>query len=107
MKKIPTILVILLLSQFAYASVYKGQKEYMKKCKKCHGNGGKLAKARTTSEWENLFKNKGLPLIKIHDKNDTAAEYFHSKRFKKKVKHLLQFFKKYASDSGNVPACSD
>ena len=89
------------------ASVFKGQKEYMKKCKKCHGNGAKVAKAKTSDEWIELFDNNGLIIKKIHENNEEAKEYFNSARFKKKAKHLLQFLKKYAADSGNVPACSD
>ncbi|BAF69770.1 hypothetical protein [Nitratiruptor sp. SB155-2] len=107
MKRMSLLIAVSLCLSFSQASVYKGQKEYMKKCKKCHGNGGKLAETHTTDEWEKLFENKGALLILKHDNNATASKYFHSKRFKKKAKHLLHFFKKYASDSGNVPACSD
>ena len=89
------------------ASVFKGQKEYMKKCKKCHGSGAKVAKAKTSDEWINLFKDNALLIKKVHEKDDEAKKYFDSERFKKKSKHLLQFLKKYAADSGNVPACSD
>jgi len=89
------------------ASVFKGQKEYMKKCKICHGNGAKVAKAKTTDEWIKLFENNGLLIKKAHEKDVDAMKYFNSDRFNKKSKHLLDFLKKYSADSGNVPACSD
>jgi len=92
---------------FSNASVYKGQKEYMKNCKVCHGNGAKVAKAKTAEEWITLFANSGTLIKKLHEKDLKAMKYFNSERFSKKNKHLLDFFKKYASDSGNVPACSD
>ena len=88
------------------ASVFKGQRAYMKLCKKCHKSGGKLAESHTQSEWEEYFDNDAKLLKEAH-KNDAAAmEKLDSKRFKKNLKHLRQFFKKYASDSGNVPACN-
>lgn len=101
------IISIVLLFSYLNASVYKGQKEYMKKCKKCHGNGAKIAKSKTTDEWIDLFSNNATLLKQLHKKDEKAMKYFNSKRFEKKERYLLQFFKKYASDSGNVPACSN
>ncbi|WP_281951124.1 cytochrome C [Nitrosophilus kaiyonis] len=107
-KKIFIFNILISLSFLSlHASVFKGQKEYMKKCKKCHGNGAKVAKAKTSDEWINLFKNNGLLIKKAHNTDEDAMKYFNSKRFEKKSIHLLDFLKKYSSDSGNVPACSD
>ena len=100
-------LIFLLFFSVMDASVFKGQREYMKNCKKCHGNGGKVAKSRTSDEWRELFSNNALLIKKLHKKNKKAMQYFNSKEFQKKSSSLLQFFEKYASDSGNVPACSD
>ena len=101
------VLAIVCLESWSDASVYKGQKEYMKQCKKCHGSGTKLSQKFTMDEWRDFFANSGAKLIQIHQKDANASKYFQSERFKKKVKHLRQFFEKFAADSGNVPACSD
>ncbi|WP_187646960.1 hypothetical protein [Nitrosophilus labii] len=101
------IIAVISIGINAHASVYKGQKEYMKICKVCHGSGTKVSKAKTTDEWIELFANNASMLKKIHIKDKNAMKYLNSKRFEKKKKHLLDFFKKYAADSGNVPACSD
>ncbi len=100
------VLSVLLGFSSLNASVFKGQRTYMKICKKCHKSGGKLAGSHTQSEWEDFFEDNARLLKEAH-KNDAAArEKLNSKRFKKNVKHLRQFFIKYASDSGNVPACN-
>jgi len=101
------ILIFFLFLSFVNGSVFKGQKEYMKKCKICHGNGSKVAKAKSSEEWIKLFENEAMLLKKAHEKDKDAMKYFDSDRFSKNYKHLLDFFVKYAADSGNVPACSD
>ena len=88
------------------ASVYKGQRAYMKLCKKCHKSGGKLAKSYTQSEWDDYFDENAKLLKDVHNKNRAAMDKLNSERFKKNIKHMRQFFHKYASDSGNVPACN-
>ena len=91
------------------AAVYKGQREYVKKCRKCHGDGQKLMASRDKMGWERLMKNNGEPLAKLHLENDKAKkswDYFEDKQFRKKAKHLENFMLEYASDSGNVPACN-
>jgi len=106
--KVKNFLIVLIIGSVIntlFASVYKGQKEYMKKCKSCHGVGSKISMKYTTQQWEEFFANDGQKLVKIHEKKD--VKYFLSDRFKKKKKHLLDFFKKFSADSGNVPACSD
>ena len=104
-KKFIPLLVVSSLTCMLNASVYKGQKEYMKKCKSCHGVGSKISMKYTSDQWKEYFANDGEQLVKIHAKKD--VKYFSTERFKKKKKHLLDFFKKFSSDSGNVPACSD
>ena len=106
-KKYLILLIFIITSLTLEASVFKGQREYMKKCKVCHGNGAKVAKAKTSEEWIRLFENGGSLIIKAHEKDQEAMKYFGSERFKNRSKHLLDFLKKYAADSGNVPACSD
>ena len=87
-------------------SVYKGQRAYMKLCKKCHHSGGKLAAAHTQAEWEEYFENGAALLRDAHKKSPDAMKKLDTDRFKKNIRHMQQFFHKYASDSGNVPACN-
>ncbi len=101
--------VALLLSSSSNAAVYKGQKEYVKKCRKCHGGGQALASSKTMDEWERIMSNDGTELIKLHlsdKKAKKALDYFQDKRFKKKARHIEDFLTEYAEDSGNVPACN-
>ncbi len=91
------------------AAVYKGQREYVKKCRECHGDGQKFIGAKETSEWERLMKNKGEKLARLHlddEKAKESWEYFKEDKYKKRSKDLLDFLKEYAADSGNVPACN-
>lgn len=91
------------------AAVYKGQREYVKKCRSCHGDGQKLVSEREIVEWQEMMTQKGAGLAAIHLESDEAKdswEYFESRKYEKKVKHLLDFMEEYASDSGNVPACN-
>ena len=102
--------MVILISVFGLtlsnASVYKGQRAYMKLCKKCHKSGGKLAKTHTQSEWEEFFDDNAKLLKNVHKKDKAAMNKLNSKKFDKNIKHMRQFFHKYASDTGNVPACN-
>jgi len=93
------------------AAVYKGQKVYVKKCRKCHGGGLKVAASKRMREWKKLLnrKNKGIKLAKLHLENKKAKKswrYFNSKKYRKRARHLKDFMVEYAKDSGNVPACN-
>lgn len=93
------------------AAVYKGQKVYVKKCRKCHGGGQKIAADKRMKEWKDLLnkKNKGSGLAQIHLESEKAKDswrYFDSKQYRKSAKHLRDFMVEYAKDSGNVPACN-
>jgi len=91
------------------AAVYKGQREYVKKCRTCHGDGQKLMASKDKSQWETIMKKDGEALAKLHLGNEKAKEsweYFKDGSFAKKAKHLQEFMEEYASDSGNVPACN-
>lgn len=103
---------LLLLSVPALeAAVYKGQKVYVKKCRKCHGGGQAMAASKRMKDWKKLLnkKNKGAGLAKIHLENPKAKKshkYFDSKKYRKRARHLRDFMVEYAKDSGNVPACN-
>jgi hypothetical protein len=88
------------------AAVYKGQKEFLKKCSRCHTGGQNYVASHTVKEWEKIFANDGKDLAALHLKNKKAKKswkYFKGTKYPKKVKHLRQFFMEYAKDSGNVP----
>ncbi len=92
------------------AAVYKGQRYFKKQCVACHSNGQTFVVQKDTETWENLMKDDGIPLAKLHteSKDPKAADskkYFEGKKYKKSVKHLRDFFIEYSSDSGNIPAC--
>ncbi len=93
-----------MLSTAANAEVKKGQKAYLKMCKKCHGNGTKGAAMHTQDEWEELFEDDG-EMIKEAHKGDKSEKFFYGKKFKKYQSHLKDFLFEYGSDSGNVPSC--
>lgn len=86
------------------ADVLKGQKLYLKSCKKCHGNGTKGAAIKTQDEWETLFEASAAELIEAH-KGDSSEPFFNNEKFQEMTPHLRDFLYEYASDSGNVPSC--
>jgi len=93
----------------ADAAIYKGQRIFIKKCKKCHEDGQNLITKYKMREWKAMMKDKGKPLAELHLKSEKAKKswkYFKSKRYLKDSKHLKQFLVEYAKDSGNVPACN-
>ena len=110
MKKIVFIsIIIALLAISSEAAVYKGQKVYVKKCRKCHGGGQELAASRKQKEWIKMLKNKGAGLADLHLANKEAKKswkYFKKKKYRKRARHLKDFLVEYAKDSGNVPACN-
>ena len=101
-----SLLILTLLT--SEARVYKGQKEYIKKCKKCHLHGQELTSSRKKLQWEEMMKDSGKALAQLHLENKKAKEswkYFESKKYQKNSKHLKDFLVEYAKDSGNIPAC--
>ena len=90
------------------AAAYKGQMVYAKHCVECHGKQVYI-QSKTMAQWKEVFKNKGEDLAQIHLKSQKAEpswEYFKSKKYTKKVKHLKDFLVEYAQDSGKVPTCN-
>ena len=99
-----TIVALGLMSTAASADIKKGQKGYLKTCKKCHGNGTKGAAMQTQDGWTALFENDAAQIIEKH-KGTKGEKFFGSKKFKKLAPHLKDFLYQYGSDSGNVPSC--
>ncbi len=111
MKKIMLFLlsVIFLTLLPANAAIYKGQKVFVKHCLSCHEAGQTFVAEYKIKKWKKWMKKKGKPLAKLHLKDKDAKKswnYFKSKKYSKKSKHLKQFVIEYAKDSGNVPACN-
>lgn len=102
-----SIFAISTLTSTVSADVKKGQKYYLKDCKKCHGNGTKGAAMLDQDEWEEMFANENEEMIATHEDSEDkkAIKYINSKKFKKHAPHLKDFLYEYGADSGNVPAC--
>lgn len=93
-----------MMSSAANADINKGKKVYLKKCKKCHGNGVTGAKMETQAGWNALFENNAAAIIAKH-KGTKAEDYFGSDSFSKKAEDLRDFLHEYGSDSGKEPSC--
>jgi len=99
---------MLLLFTPVSAAVYKGQKIFVKKCRKCHKGGQAFVAQKDIESWQKLMKKKGKPLASLHleeKKAKASWSYFKSNKYSKKSKHLKEFLIEYAQDSGSVPAC--
>lgn len=103
-KTMLTALACLLCALPAAADIKKGQKAYLKQCKKCHGNGTKGAAMKTQDEWEEAFEDDA-EIFKEWHQGTKAEKYSQGKKFKKYAPHLKDFLYEYGSDSGNVPSC--
>lgn len=109
MKKLGTILMasavaVMVSTTTASADIKKGQKLYLKACKKCHGTGTKGAAMHSQAEWKELFANEGAGMVKAHE-GTKADRKFKGRFFQKNQQHLFDFLHNYANDSGNVPSC--
>lgn len=104
-KKYTIVLLALLISvSSAYADIKKGQKAYLKQCKRCHGNGTKGSAMKTQDEWTVAFDNESV-LFKQWHAGTKGEKYSQSNKFMKYSPHLKDFLFQYANDSGNVPSC--
>ena len=94
-------LVLAMGSTVASADVAKGQKLYTKKLKSACGiTGATAAGKHTQDEWSEI----GVEGMAKEIKN--ICPKVKDKALKEKyLQHYFDFFKEYASDSGNVPSC--
>jgi O-glycosyl hydrolase len=111
MKKVvfSVLFAILATSVASEAAVYKGQREFHKKCKSCHEDGQEISAMYKRRTWKKLMAHKGEGLAELHLENKQAKKswkYFKSSKYKRHAKHLEDFLREYAKDSGNVPACN-
>lgn len=103
--------ILVFTTLISSAAVYKGQKEYVKKCVKCHKAGQAFVSTKNKKDWNKLMKNKGEELAALHitstdARTEPSHEYFGGSIFSSTAKHLEDFLEEYAKDSGNVPACN-
>ncbi len=83
------------------ADVGKGQKLYTKKLKSsCGISGAAAASKHTQDEWSEI----GVAGMAAEVKN-ICPEVGEKALKEKYLQHYFDFFKEYASDSGNVPSC--
>lgn len=93
-----------MMSSSVSADINKGKKDYLKKCKACHGNGVQGAKMKTQAEWNAAFENNAAQFKAWH-KGTKAEEYVNSPSFDKKAEDIRDFLHEYGSDSGKEPSC--
>ena len=98
---VAAVLGMSLVSTAAMADPAKGQKYYTKKLKKaCDFSGAKMAGMHTQDEWEEIFEEG-----KLVEEIQKQCPNMRGEIDEKWQKHLFDFFWKYGSDSGEVPAC--
>ncbi|MCJ7766204.1 MAG: c-type cytochrome, partial [Thiovulaceae bacterium] len=64
-----SIITALLCVAFAVpasADIKKGQRAYLKQCKKCHGNGTKGAALKSQAEWAEAFADNAKVFKEWH-----------------------------------------
>jgi len=95
------VLLLTLGATSVNADVAKGQKLYTKKLKGSCGISGATAAAKhTQDEWSEI----GTAGMAVELKN--ICPNIGDRALKEKyLQHYFDFFKEYASDSGNVPSC--
>jgi hypothetical protein len=84
------------------ATVYKGQKEFVEQCKKCHGSSLGVSRLYKKDEWTVFFENNATKIKNLH-RNTDANNYFFSKDFQNNIKNLYDLFNEYAKD-GEYPS---
>jgi len=93
------LLVCFGIVSIASADVIKGQKVYTKRLRaSCGINGGRFAAKHTQDEWDKIYKKGKM--------GDEISKICNGVKLEKSlIPHIYDFVRKYASDSGNVPAC--
>jgi len=94
------LLGMAVMTATASADADKGQKIYSKKLKEvCSMNGGDFAAKHTQDEWTAIIEDGKLAgeITAICGDEASVKE--------KKLGHIGDFVKEFASDSGNVPSC--
>jgi len=95
-----------MLTLSSEAAIYKGQKIYKSHCVTCHTDAQAFVAKYDTAYWGKSMQEKGNPLAQLHLKNEKTKaswDYFKSKKYSKKSRHLKDFLLEYAKDTGKVP----
>ncbi len=96
MKKLIILTVFITLTLPLTAKPYfKGQKEYLKKCRSCHEGSQILIPKYTADRWAELLDNNGSMLADLHVNNKETQEYFKSSRYLKKVNYMEAYILHY------------
>ncbi|MCJ7766168.1 MAG: c-type cytochrome [Thiovulaceae bacterium] len=99
-----TLVALGMFSTAANADIKKGQRAYLKECKKCHGNGTKGAALKTQAGWAEGFADDAA-VFKAWHKGTKGEAFANGRRFQRSAADLKDFLYEYGSDSGNVPSC--
>ena len=99
------LVLVAILSVFAFAYSSKGLSAYKKLCAQCHGPAFKGAAMLYSDEWEEMFANGAKKLKKVHLQNEKAINSIESNYFKRRGKYLKKFLFKNARDFGVVRGC--
>jgi len=116
MKKIILISTLLALSTTPILAkkihYFSGQKEYLQKCRICHGGSSVFVVTHSMKEWEEIMVNNGKDIALVHVNSNIFKRletekkfkpYFETQRYQKKVPYMNVFFKRFAKDSPNHP----
>jgi len=94
------LLGMAVMTTTASADAAKGQKIYSKKLKEtCGMTGAEFAAKHTQDEWTAIIEDSKLA------EEITTICGDEAKVKEKKLEHIGDFAKEFASDSGNVPSC--
>ncbi len=74
---------------------FKGQKEYLRECRSCHGSSQFFIGKFTPQRWEELLKDKGKKLAFNHIQTGQSIEYFKSQQYLKRIKYIQAYVDHY------------
>ncbi len=96
MKKLILLTVLVLAALPLSAKPYfKGQKEYLRECRSCHGSSQFFLGKFTPERWAELLKDKGKKLAFNHIKTGNSAEYFKSQQYLKRIEYFQAYVTHY------------
>ncbi len=74
---------------------FKGQKEYLRECRSCHGSSQFFIGKFTPERWKELLRNKGKKLAFNHIQTKNSVEYFQSEQYLKRVQYIEAYVDYY------------
>ncbi len=76
-------------------SFFKGQKEYLRECRSCHGSSQFFIGKFSPQRWEELLKDSGKKLAFNHIQTNNSVEYFKSEQYLKRVEYIQAYVTHY------------